>query len=66
MKYKIIHDKDECIGCGSCEIESDNWKMEGDKAKPLKIILDNKKEVKSNEKAAESCPTKCIKIIKEK
>lgn len=64
MVVKIEIDRSKCIGCGSCAaVCPDNWEMADDgKSKPKKTEV---KEVGCNEKAAQVCPVKCIKIIKE-
>ncbi len=60
-KFKIEYNKDECIGCGACVAQCDNWELEGDKAKPKKIELD---DVSCNQDAADGCPVNCIKVVK--
>jgi len=60
-KFKIEYNKDECIGCGACAAQCDNWELEGDKAKPKKIQLNN---IGCNQDAADGCPVNCIKIVK--
>lgn len=70
MAFKIVHIRDECIGCGACaSICSNFWEMESDgkvklkgaKSEDKKFILeiDN---LKCNKDAAESCPVNCIHI----
>lgn len=73
---KIIHYREECIGCNSCvEYASAYWKMQEDgKA----LLLGAKKkgdmyvkeiadfEVAENEMAAMACPMKSIHIIDDK
>jgi ferredoxin len=57
---KITVDQDTCIGCGACTAVSDNFVMEGDKAKPKKSDM---KEVPADVKeAAEACPVNAINI----
>lgn len=59
-KYKIIHERDKCIGCGACAGTCDNWEIKDDgKSSPKKTELD---EIGCNQDAADSCPTSCIKI----
>ncbi|MBL7050944.1 ferredoxin [Candidatus Woesearchaeota archaeon] len=62
-KYKIVHDIEECIGCGACAAVCDNWVMEGDKAKEIETEFD---EIGCNQDAVDSCPVDCIKIVEEK
>jgi ferredoxin len=63
MPFKIIHDRDACIGCGACvSICPENWKMGDDgKSKPIKSQI---KEIGCNQEAADSCPVQCIHIKK--
>ncbi len=58
--FKIIQDREKCIGCGACVSVCDNWKMDDDgKAKLKKTEVE---EVGCNKEAAEICPVQCIKI----
>lgn len=60
MVYKIEQDLDTCIGCGACVgVCSDNWEMDGDKAKPIKVEVE---EIGCNKEAEDICPVSCIKI----
>lgn len=62
-KFIIKQKHEDCIGCGSCVSECDNWEMADDgKAYPKKKELD---EIGCNKEAAEICPTQCIEIIEE-
>ena len=39
-KYKIIYDREACIGCQSCvSICPDNWEEDNDKVKPKKTEI---------------------------
>jgi ferredoxin len=59
-KYKILHNVDECIGCGACAaVCPANWVMKEGKSKPLKLELD---DISCNKEAADGCPVQCIKI----
>ena len=60
-KFKIVHDRDGCIGCGACaSVCPDNWEMADDgKSKPKKTELD---EIGCNQQAADACPVSVIKI----
>jgi ferredoxin len=62
-KFKIEHDRDSCVGCGSCASTCpENWEMAKDgKSKPKKTKLD---EIGCNQDAADNCPVQCIKIVK--
>ena len=75
VKYKIIHDRGNCIGCGACvAIDENNWSMEEDGKSTLKNSKEIKKEIfeliieeKDLEKFKESsecCPVDIIKIEK--
>jgi ferredoxin len=62
MAFKIVQDRNACIGCGACaSICPDNWVMEGNKSKPKKTKID---KLGCNQEAADSCPVQCIKIVK--
>ena len=63
-KYKIIHERERCIGCGACAgICPGNWFMADDgKSKPKKTELD---ELGCNKQAADSCPVSCITVKEE-
>lgn len=76
MKKKIIHFRDDCIGCNFCvEIAPRNWFMdlENGKAKLRRAEEKNgifiaeisEPEVEVNKRAARSCPVKIIKVIDE-
>jgi len=58
--FKIIQDREKCVGCGACVSVCNNWEMgEDGKAKPKKTEVE---EVGCNKEAAEVCPVQCIKI----
>ncbi|MBW2992444.1 ferredoxin [Candidatus Woesearchaeota archaeon] len=62
-KYKIIQERDKCIGCGACANVCDNWEMKEDgKSTPKKTELD---DIGCNRDAADACPVQCIKIEEE-
>jgi ferredoxin len=69
-KIKIIHDRPECIGCGTCVAFCPKfWEMGNDGKSDLKgakwvgkkqeLELD---EISCNKEAAEACPVNCIHI----
>jgi len=61
-KYKLVQDREECIGCGGCSAICDNWELKDDgKASPKKKEVD---ELGCNQEAADVCPVQCIKIEK--
>jgi len=71
---KIIHEKEKCIGCGSCvALCPEFWEIgEDGKAHLLNSKTNQKtgdyeleiKEVACNQEAADICPVQCIKIKK--
>jgi len=63
-KYKIEHDRENCIGCGACaSVCPANWSMAKDnKSKPKKTDIDDK-DLKCNMDAANGCPVNVIHII---
>lgn len=70
-KNKIIHDRNACIGCGSCAATCpDFWVM--DKDGKSKLVGGKKAgsnfelqvdDLACNKEAAEVCPTNCIHIV---
>lgn len=76
MKYKIIYDRDACIGAFACSAASpDFWIYNEDGKADLKEATYNKdtkkwellikeEEYDENQAAAESCPVYAIKIEK--
>ncbi len=60
-KYKIIHQRDKCIGCGNCvAICPQNWEMTDDgKAEVKETEIDT---LGCNKQAEEMCPVGCIQI----
>jgi ferredoxin len=67
---KVILDKENCIGCGSCAATCpDHWELDGNGKAHLKDSkLEDGKEVKEieeegcNGQARDMCPVKVIKI----
>ncbi len=57
---KINFSKDDCVGCGACvSVCPDNWELDGSKAKPKSLEVD---EVDCNKEAEDMCPTNAISI----
>lgn len=70
---KIIHEREKCIGCGSCVALCPKfWEMAEDGKSDLKGATKNSEgnyeleveEVDCNQEAADSCPVQIIHIIK--
>jgi len=70
-KYKIIHDRNICIGCGACAAACQKfWSMGNDGKSNLKgakkagsnfeLQVD---DLNCNKDAADVCPVNCIHII---
>jgi ferredoxin len=59
--YRIIQDREACIGCGACvSVCPENWEMKDDgKSSPIKTEVE---EIGCNQDAADICPVQCIKI----
>lgn len=72
-RYKIVYDKDECIGAFACvAAEPDTWEMDDSGAKADLKGFDEQNEdqyikyvdeLGENLLAAQSCPVNCIHII---
>ena len=69
-KFKIIHDRPICIGCGACAaVCPDFWEMVEDGKSDLKKAkkmgerqVREIDKIECNMEAAESCPVNCIHI----
>ncbi|MFH0711445.1 MAG: ferredoxin [Candidatus Aenigmatarchaeota archaeon] len=70
MKYKIVHVRDECIGCCACVASCDKfWEMNEDGRSDIKggkpvgknqeLLLN---DLKCNMDAAQVCPVNCIHV----
>jgi len=69
---KIIHEREVCIGCGSCvALCPKHWEMAEDGKSSLLNSKENKEtgnfeieteKLECNQAAADSCPVSCIKI----
>jgi len=71
---RIIHEREKCIGCGSCVALCPKfWEMGEDGKSTLKNSVKNTEgnyeleagEVDCNQEAADSCPVQIVQIIKE-
>lgn len=81
-KYRIVHERDICIGCSACaSVCPKYWEMDKDGKSNIKghtktgngeeEILGTKQnplaiDFESNLEAAESCPVNCIHIFETK
>lgn len=65
MRYKVVIDRENCIGCAACvAVCPENFEIKDDgKAMPIKPTI-TEKEYPNNKKAEEVCPVKVIKITK--
>lgn len=74
MKYKIIYNKNNCIGVGQCALMSNLWSINNEGKAELKdakevspgvFELEIENESYAQElQAANSCPVSAIKIVK--
>ncbi len=74
-KYKIVHDRDICIGCAACaSVCPKYWVMESDGKSNIigarktgrgeeETIGPLDVDFQSNMEAAESCPVNCIHVL---
>lgn len=76
QKYKIIYDRQNCIGVSSCALlAEDFWKMAADDKADLVGSKENssgvwerhidEKDLEKNKEAARNCPVGVIKIVDE-
>jgi len=75
-KYKLEHDRPNCIGCGACvAVAPDHWEMHDDGKSDIIKCKSRKedgwqekdieeKDFKENMEAAESCPVNVIHLKK--
>ncbi|RME78203.1 ferredoxin [Candidatus Woesearchaeota archaeon] len=63
-RYKIVYDRNGCIGAGACAAVSKNWKMNDldNKADFLEAEF-SEEDLEHNLDAARMCPVQVIKII---
>lgn len=62
-KYRIIYDREGCIGAASCCAACpDNWVLAKDGKADFKKEIIEEKELPANKDAAESCPVMVIHI----
>jgi len=63
---KVIHQRDKCIGCGTCvAVCADFWEMGQDGKASLKGAKDNVLEIQDpgcNKEAVSACPIQIITI----
>ncbi|MBU0635599.1 ferredoxin [Candidatus Micrarchaeota archaeon] len=63
-KYKIVYNRDACIGAASCiAVAPKTWKM-GNDGKAIQLVTEfDEKDLQQNLDAARSCPVHVIKIV---
>ncbi len=62
-KYKIVYDREGCIGAGVCvSLCPDNWSMSDDGKATVHKMEIEESELKANKDAAEGCPVNVIHI----
>lgn len=72
-QYTISHDRNKCIGCGSCEIEApQTWTLQtedglsslknGTKKNGTYVAVIDEYDYEANNRACTSCPVHAIKI----
>lgn len=78
MKYKIVFDRETCIGCGACaasyqkrfelDVERGKAKLKGSSAKKGNIeeVAIDDKEFEKVKEVAEACPVNAIHLIETK
>lgn len=59
-RFKIIIDREKCIGCGACAAVCDNFTIKKGKSFAKKEIV---KEIGCNETAAAGCPVNAITMV---
>jgi ferredoxin len=76
VKHKIIHKKNDCIGCGACAaITPDFWEMNDEGLSHLKgsnlegdievRVISSEEDRARNQEAADVCPVQIISLEKE-
>lgn len=76
MSFKIVHFRNDCIGCNSCvNIAPHSWTMDGKEGKAVLVGSKKKSDVyvaeafdcdlEANERAAKACPMRIIQINKQ-
>ncbi len=63
-KYRIDHDRPNCIGCAACAaVLPENWKMNEDGKSDVINPEFEEKDFERNKEAADCCPVNVIHII---
>ncbi len=75
--YTVVHDRGDCIGCGSCEYEApQTWELSPEDGlsrlkngipagKCFKAEIDEM-DLEANQRACENCPVRIISIHEQK
>lgn len=74
-EYKVLHYRETCIGCNACVLAAPHtWRMNEEEARSelingvqkgeATIAVITEVEIEDNEKAAEACPMRIIKVNK--
>ncbi|MEK7157948.1 MAG: ferredoxin [Patescibacteria group bacterium] len=61
--YKIVYDREGCIGAASCTAVSENWELSDDGKATFHKEMITEEELAKEREAAESCPVQVIHII---
>ena len=73
MPYKIVHEIELCIGCGTCVALCPKfWELKGNKAHlkgskkigKTEVLEISDKDLSCNKEAVANCPVQCISIKK--
>lgn len=62
-RFKVIHDRPNCIACGACAAISENWTLDTHDglADPIRDVI-TEEEYEENKEAAEVCPVFIISV----
>lgn len=64
--YLIVHEREQCIGCGACAaVHPDGWRLEDD-GKVTRVGPARVNSARKHQEAAAMCPVNVIKVEKVK